>query len=46
MSEQEKKMIDRMVEKLEKMTEEEKKLWFAVGDGMMLASSLESAGES
>lgn len=42
MSEQEMKMIDRMKEKLEKMTEEQKKLWFAVADGMMLAADIET----
>lgn len=42
MSEQEKRMIDRMEEKLGKMTEEQKKLWFAVADGMMLAAAIET----
>lgn len=42
MSEQEKRMIERMEEKLAKMTEEQKKLWFAVADGMMLAAEIET----
>lgn len=42
MSEQEKRMIERLEEKLEKMTEEQKKLWFAVADGMMLAAEIET----
>lgn len=42
MSEQEKRMIERMEEKFAKMTEEQKKLWFAVADGMMLAAEIET----
>ena len=40
MSEQEKKQNEEIIKKFMRMSDEQKKLWMAVGDGMLMAQDI------
>ncbi len=40
MSEQEKKQSDKLIEMFKKMDEEQRRLWLAVADGMLIAQDI------